>query len=84
MFIISLIEEGSETGAERGKEVIITQLFKKRARLGERRETKGVREMMRQRIRKMGYNQSPKGIIWSAVPLPCFFAVVRSQRIAGQ
>ena len=29
-------------------------------------------------------NQSPKGIIWSAVPLPCFFAVLKSQRVAGQ
>ena len=25
-----------------------------------------------------------KGIIWSAVPLPCYFAVVKSQRVAGQ
>ena len=24
-----------------------------------------------------GWNQSPKGIIWSAVPLPCFFAVLK-------
>ena len=29
-------------------------------------------------------NQSPKGIIWSAVPLPCFFVVMKSQRVAGQ
>ena len=29
-------------------------------------------------------NQSPKGIMRSAVPLPCFFDVVKSQRVAGQ
>ena len=29
-------------------------------------------------------NQSPKGIIRSAVPLPCSFDVVKSQRVAGQ
>ena len=28
-------------------------------------------------------NQSPKGIMRSAVPLPCFFDVVKSHRIAG-
>ena len=28
-------------------------------------------------------NQSPRGIMRSAVPLPCFFDVVRSPRIAG-
>ena len=30
------------------------------------------------------YNQSPKGIMRSAVPLPCFFDVEKSQRVAGQ
>ena len=30
------------------------------------------------------HNQLPKGIIWSAVPLPCFFAVWKLQRVAGQ
>ena len=34
--------------------------------------------------KKRKKNQSPKGIIWSAVPLPCFFAVLKSQRVAGQ
>ena len=29
-------------------------------------------------------NQSPKGIMRSAVPLPCFFDVVKSQTVAGQ
>ena len=29
-------------------------------------------------------NQLPKGIMRSAVPLPCFFDVVKSQRVAGQ
>ena len=29
-------------------------------------------------------NQWPTGIIWSAVPLPCYFAVVKPQRIAVQ
>ena len=29
-------------------------------------------------------NQSPKGIIWSAVPLPCFFVVEKSYRITRQ
>ena len=29
-------------------------------------------------------NQSPKGIMRSAVSLPCFFDVVKSQRVAGQ
>ena len=29
-------------------------------------------------------NQSPKGIMRSAVPLPCFFHVVKSQKVAGQ
>ena len=28
-------------------------------------------------------NRSPKGIIWSAVPLLCYFDVVKSQRVAG-
>ena len=30
------------------------------------------------------FNQSPKGIMRSAVPLPCFFDVVKSQKVAGQ
>ena len=29
-------------------------------------------------------NQSPKGIMRSAVPLPCFFDVLKTQRVAGQ
>ena len=29
-------------------------------------------------------NQLLKGTIWSTVPLPCFFVVVKSQRVAGQ
>ena len=29
-------------------------------------------------------NQSPKGIMRSAVPFPCFFDIVKSQRLAGQ
>ena len=29
-------------------------------------------------------NQSPKGIMRSAVPLPCFIDVVKSQKVAGQ
>ena len=29
-------------------------------------------------------NQSPKGIMRAVVPLPCFFDVVMSQRVAGQ
>ena len=29
-------------------------------------------------------NQLPKGILRSAVPLPCFFDVVKSQKVAGQ
>ena len=29
-------------------------------------------------------NQSPKGTMRSAVPLPCFFDDVKSQRVAGQ
>ena len=33
------------------------------------------------RIKK---NQSPKGIMRSAVPLPCFSDVVKSQRVVGQ
>ena len=35
------------------------------------------------RIREV-HNQSPKGIIWSAVLLPCFFDVLKLQRVAGQ
>ena len=31
-----------------------------------------------------GRNQSPKGIIWSAVPLPCLFAIVKYQGMAVQ
>ena len=31
-----------------------------------------------------GSNQSPKGIMRSAVPLPCFFDVVKTQKVAGQ
>ena len=30
------------------------------------------------------FNQSPKGIMRSAVPLPCFFDVMKSHRVAGQ
>ena len=30
------------------------------------------------------YNLSPKGIMRSAVPLPCFFEVTKSQKVAGQ
>ena len=30
------------------------------------------------------FNQSPRGIMRSAVPLPCFFDVVKSQKVAGQ
>ena len=29
-------------------------------------------------------NQSPNGIMRSAVPLPCFIDIVKSQRVAGQ
>ena len=29
-------------------------------------------------------NQSPTGLIWSAVPLPCYYNVVKSQNVAGQ
>ena len=29
-------------------------------------------------------NKSPKGIMRSAGPLPCFFDVVKSKRVAGQ
>ena len=31
-----------------------------------------------------GLNQSPRGIMRSAVPLLCFFNVVKSQKVAGQ
>ena len=34
-----------------------------------------------ERQEKIGKNQSPKGIMRSAVPLPCIFDVVKSQRI---
>ena len=30
------------------------------------------------------HNQSPKGIMRLAVPLPCFFDVIKRQRLAGQ
>jgi len=33
---------------------------------------------------KNNHNQSPAGIIWSSIPSPCYFDVVKSQRVAGQ
>ena len=40
---------------------------------------------LRARYRDLNtYNKTPKGIMRSAVPLPCFFDVVKSQRVAGQ
>ena len=30
------------------------------------------------------FNQTPTGIMRSAVPFPCFFDVVKSQKVAGQ
>ena len=54
------------------KRLLVLQLF----HLKQRRD-KGIREPRDQP------NQSPKGIIWSAVSLPCFFDVVKSKRVAG-
>ena len=34
--------------------------------------------------RKVTLNKTPKGIMRSAVPLPCFFDVVKLHRVAGQ
>ena len=34
--------------------------------------------------KKKKRNQSPKGIMRSAVPLPCFFEVTMSQKVVGQ
>ena len=35
-------------------------------------------------VLQVNINQSPKGIMRSAVPLRCFIDVVKSQRVAGQ
>ena len=35
-------------------------------------------------LKSQGKYQLPKGIIWSAVPLPYFFAVLKSQRVSGR
>ena len=46
----------------------------------ERREWMRRGGEVNKRERRLKENQSPKCIIWSAVPLPCYFNIVKSQK----
>ena len=65
---------------------------RERERARERERERG-RERAREReretnnegkIEKERMNQAPKGIMRSAVPLPCYFDVLKSHKVAGQ
>ena len=64
--------ERKEEGRKEGRKEVRKEEKKERRKEG-RKEGNRKRE-----------NQSPKGIMRSAVPLPCFFDVEKSQRVAGQ
>ena len=71
-------------GTEKVKQISVeAKMSRTREKRGREVRVRGQGENWRE-MGKRKENQSPKGIMRSAVPLPCFFDVVKSQKVAGQ